>query len=127
MFHYHHADLQIQECDGILGTMEQLLGKFQNDLGTVSEEIKQLQTQSQTMSVKLKNRRAVEDHLGGFIGKMAVSNDLIDNILDSEVRIPYASRKYLLFRYSQLQYSKANVDNPSRSQVPLFLVFFSGA
>lgn len=65
--------------------MEQLLGKFQNDLGTVSEEIKQLQTQSQTMSIKLKNRRAVEEQLGGFIGKMAVSKDLIDNILDSEV------------------------------------------
>lgn len=65
--------------------MEQLLGKFQNDLGTVSEEIKQLQTQSQTMSIKLKNRRAVEEQLGTFIGKMAVSKDLIDNILDAEV------------------------------------------
>jgi hypothetical protein len=40
----------------MLSGMEQLLGKFQSDLGKVSEEIRQLQVQSQTMSTKLKNR-----------------------------------------------------------------------
>lgn len=34
---------QIRNCDGILSNMEQLLGKFQSDLGRVSEEIRQLQ------------------------------------------------------------------------------------
>lgn len=35
--------MQIRNCDGILSNMEQLLGKFQSDLGRVSEEIRQLQ------------------------------------------------------------------------------------
>ena len=35
--------MQIRNCDGILSNMEQLLGRFQSDLGRVSEEIRQLQ------------------------------------------------------------------------------------
>ncbi|GMH45399.1 hypothetical protein BSKO_13356 [Bryopsis sp. KO-2023] len=93
---------QIQECDGILETMEQLLGKFQTDLGTVSEEIKQLQTQSQTMSVKLKNRRAAEDQLGAFMSKMSVSTSLIDGVLDAEVNEDYI--EYLLMLHQHVNF-----------------------
>lgn len=45
-----------------------------------------LQVQSQTMSTKLRNRRAVEDKLGGFLEQVVVSEDLISSVLDSEVR-----------------------------------------
>jgi hypothetical protein len=34
---------QIQRCDGILEHMEGLLGRFQSDLGQVSDEIRTLQ------------------------------------------------------------------------------------
>jgi hypothetical protein len=34
---------QLQRCDGILEHMEGLLGRFQSDLGTVSDEIRTLQ------------------------------------------------------------------------------------
>lgn len=37
------APLQIQRCDGILEHMEGLLGRFQSDLGQVSDEIRTLQ------------------------------------------------------------------------------------
>eukprot|EP00803_Ostreobium_quekettii_P002813 evm.model.scf_2163.2 EVM.evm.TU.scf_2163.2 scf_2163:7928-8191(+) len=69
--------------------MEKLLGKFQTDLGQVSEEIRQLQTQSQSMSVKLKNRRAAEEKLGAFIERLAVPNDLIHGIIEAEVNEDY--------------------------------------
>ena len=65
--------------------MEQLLGKFQSELGKVSEEIRQLQVQSQTMGTKLKNRRAAEQKLGTFIEHLTVSEDMVTSILDSEV------------------------------------------
>jgi hypothetical protein len=65
--------------------MEELLGKFQTDLGQVSDEIRQLQVQSQTMSTKLKNRRAAENKLGAFVEQMAVPEDLINSVLDAEV------------------------------------------
>lgn len=38
------------------------------------------------MSTKLRNRRAVEDKLGGFLEQVVVSEDLISSVLDSEVR-----------------------------------------
>ena len=66
--------------------MEGLLGKFQTDLGQVSDEIRQLQVQSQTMSTKLKNRRAAENKLGAFVEQMAVSEDLVTSVIESEVR-----------------------------------------
>lgn len=76
---------QIKACDSILAHMEELLGKFQTDLGQVSDEIRQLQVQSQTMSTKLKNRRAAENKLGAFVEQMAVPEDLINSVLDAEV------------------------------------------
>lgn len=69
--------------------MEKMLGKFQTDLGQVSEEIRQLQSQSQTMSIKLKNRRAAEEKLGAFIERLAVPNDLIHGIMEAEVNEDY--------------------------------------
>ncbi|GFH22066.1 uncharacterized protein HaLaN_19473, partial [Haematococcus lacustris] len=67
---------QIKDCDSILAGMEQLLGKFQSDLGKVSEEIRQLQVQSSTMSTKLKNRRVTETQLGAFIEHLTVSEKM---------------------------------------------------
>ena len=83
--HFTRLSNQIHDCDRILVTMEQMLGKFQSDLGQVSEEIRQLQSQSQTMSVKLRNRRAAEEALGNFIDHIAVPDDMINSVLESEV------------------------------------------
>ena len=51
---------RMQACDGILETMEDMLGQFQSDLGNISGEIQTLQEQSLSMNVKLKNRKAVQ-------------------------------------------------------------------
>jgi hypothetical protein len=51
---------QIKECDDILVAMEGMLGRFQSDLGNISTEIRSLQEQSASMSVRLRNRRAVQ-------------------------------------------------------------------
>jgi hypothetical protein len=76
---------QITQCDGILEHMEQLLGKFQSDLGKVSDEIRALQVQSQAMSTRLKNRRTIENRLGAFIEAMAVPEEMVAGIMDAEV------------------------------------------
>lgn len=75
-----------------------MLGHFQTDLGQVSEEIRQLQSQSQTMSVKLRNRRVAEERLGNFIDRMAVPNDMISSILESEVSFQASLFRQTLFR-----------------------------
>ena len=44
--------LQIKACDGILGTMEEMLSTFQGDLKSISSEIQTLQVISNYWSVK---------------------------------------------------------------------------
>lgn len=48
---------QIRNCDAILEVMESVLGGFQSDLSSISSEIKTLQEQSLSMSVRLRNRK----------------------------------------------------------------------
>ncbi|KXZ50200.1 hypothetical protein GPECTOR_17g837 [Gonium pectorale] len=80
---------QIKTCDTILSGMEQLLAKFQSELGKVGEEIRQLQVQSQSMGTKLRNRRAAETQLGAFIEQLTVSEELVEAIMDNEVNEEY--------------------------------------
>lgn len=97
---------QIRNSDSILSGMEQLLGRFQSDLGRVSEEIRQLQVQSQTMGTKLRNRRATEQQVGSFIESVAVSEHMVASILDSEVDENYL--EYLLELDKKLRFMSLN-------------------
>ncbi|GBG65955.1 hypothetical protein CBR_g54934 [Chara braunii] len=95
---------QIRECDSILGKMEELLGGFQADLGAISSEIKNLQEQSMSMGIKLRNRKDVEGKLAKFLEDIVLSPELIDNIFEGEMNEAYLksletlSRK-LIFTY----------------------------
>lgn len=81
--------MQIQSCDEILANMEDMLGKFQGNLGNISSEIRALQEQSQGMSVRLKNRKAFEERLGSFLDNIAVSSSLIEGIVNAPVDEQY--------------------------------------
>ena len=81
--------MQIETCDGILASMEEMLGRFQGDLGNISTEIRSLQEQSQNMSVKLKNRKAAEQKLGTFLDSLAITGPLIEGIVQREVDEDY--------------------------------------
>ncbi|QDZ21285.1 vacuolar protein sorting-associated protein 52 [Chloropicon primus] len=82
---------QILECDGVLDSMEDLLGRFQSDLSEISSEIKHIQKESLNLNLKLKNRRALHEKLSVFADNMQIPPSLIDVILDSEV----SSAEYL--------------------------------
>ncbi|XP_023936642.2 vacuolar protein sorting-associated protein 52 homolog [Bicyclus anynana] len=71
---------QIEDCDEILAKMESMLLVFQNDLGSISNEIISLQKRSVSMSVQLTNRQALKGPLASFIEDMAVSETLIFGI-----------------------------------------------
>ena len=83
---------QISSCDTILGTMEEMLGKFQSDLGNISTEIRALQEQSQSMSVRLRNRKAAELQLGAFLDSLALPAPLIDGILQPKSDAAFQAR-----------------------------------
>lgn len=76
---------QMQECDGVLARMQEMLLGFQVDLGGISEEIKYLQDESQSMSVRLKNRRAVEEKLRYFLDNANISPQHGKAILEGTV------------------------------------------
>ncbi|KAK9838884.1 hypothetical protein WJX74_005159 [Apatococcus lobatus] len=95
---------QISSCDTILASMEDMLGKFQGDLGNISTEIRALQEQSQSMSVKLKNRRAAEGRLGGFIEALALPPALVEGIMQSDVNETF--QENLLLLHKKLDYAE---------------------
>ena len=85
---------QISSCDAILATMEEMLGKFQADLGNISSEIRALQEQSQSMSVRLRNRKAAEARLGAFLENVAIPPALIDGVLLAPPDAGFAVRSF---------------------------------
>jgi len=76
---------QMQECDAVLARMQEMLLGFQADLGGISEEIKHLQDESLSMSIRLKNRRAAEERLHKFIDNSSISPDMASNIVNPSV------------------------------------------
>jgi hypothetical protein len=76
---------QMQDCDSVLARMQEMLLGFQVDLGGISEEIKFLQDESQSMSVRLKNRRAVEKRLRVFLDNCNIAPEHGEAILNGPV------------------------------------------
>lgn len=72
---------EIEQCDNVLEAIEGLLGKYASDLATVSNDIRALQEQSQTMNLKLKNRRALQGGLSDFVERVAILPSLIHTIM----------------------------------------------
>eukprot|EP01038_Epipyxis_sp_PR26KG_P011064 gene11064-14850_t len=72
---------QMQECDSVLARMEEMLHGFQADLGEISEEIKHLQDDSLSMSIRLKNRRAAEEKLHKFLENSTILPSMASNIM----------------------------------------------
>ena len=64
---------QMQQCDSVLARMEEMLHGFQADLGEISAEIRNLQDDSLSMSIKLKNRREVQQTLHSFVRNAVIS------------------------------------------------------
>ena len=69
--------------------MESVLGGFQASLGSVSEEIKQLQSQSYHMNLRLRNRRQAEERLGKFLEDMVIPETLIQVLAHGEIDDDY--------------------------------------
>ncbi|CAG9566819.1 unnamed protein product [Danaus chrysippus] len=83
---------QIEDCDGILARMESMLLVFQNDLGSISNEIISLQKRSVNMSVQLSNRQALKGPLSSFIEDIVVSETLIFGINN----VPVVDKEFMI-------------------------------
>lgn len=76
---------QMEECDAVLARMQEMLLGFQEDLGGISEEIKDLQNKSLSMNIKLKNRRAAEELIHKFLDQTSIDPEVANIIAHSPI------------------------------------------
>eukprot|EP01100_Stratorugosa_tubuloviscum_P008663 TRINITY_DN3601_c0_g1_i3.p1 TRINITY_DN3601_c0_g1~~TRINITY_DN3601_c0_g1_i3.p1 ORF type:complete len:694 (+),score=255.39 TRINITY_DN3601_c0_g1_i3:44-2125(+) len=84
-----NLQIEIDDCDGILSKMEDLLTKFQSNLGNIGQEIKSLQDQSSSLSLKLQNRKVVGEKVSKFIDDILIPPKLIKLLCEEEVNEKY--------------------------------------
>ena len=80
---------QIKICDNILIKMQSLLIHFKSDLGVISSKIKNLQNNSMSMSIKLKNSTNAEQILNKFVSKVSMNKEFINKITVGELDMIY--------------------------------------
>ena len=95
---------QIRDCDGVLDSLESMLRSFQGDLASISAQIKFLQDESLSMNVKLRNRKAAETQLSGFIDNLVVPPQLVSSISEGEVNEAYL--EYVLELNKKVAFAK---------------------
>lgn len=79
---------EMKSCDNILQLMEDMLGTFQKDLGSISSEIQCLQDKSLEMSVKLVNRQQLKGKLSVFLDDIVITPAMLDTICTTSVSEP---------------------------------------
>jgi len=97
---------EIVATDTVLEKMEKMLGAFQSDLSTISDEIKMLQGDSLSMNVKLRNRRALQSLMTEYVSSVVVSPQLVRQICDDEINDSYLD--YLTELNKKLEHVKQN-------------------
>ncbi|CAE8584800.1 unnamed protein product, partial [Polarella glacialis] len=80
---------EIMATDAVLEKMERMLGTFQSDLSTISDEIRMLQGDSLQMNMKLRNRRALQSLMSEYVSSVVVSPQLVRQICDEEINEAY--------------------------------------
>lgn len=80
---------ELTSCNKELQNMENLLEEFKNSLGQVSTDINMLQTQSSDITIKLNNRKKVEEYLSEFTSQITITKDFSDKINDGPVDTSY--------------------------------------
>jgi hypothetical protein len=75
----------IRACDDVLNSVEINLTSFQNDLAAVSAEIETLQARSTALSVRLENRKIVENGLGPIVEEISISPAVVRKIVEGAI------------------------------------------
>ena len=107
-----HTD--IRSCADILGQMETMLVGFHKDLAAKSEEISELQTQSLSLNLKLKNRRQLEGALASLVDQMVIPPELVQKVFTAELDENYAS--ILADLQAKLMFVAAGKGQPASEQ-----------
>ena len=81
----------IKSCDQTLENMQMMLRGFQDHLGGLSSEIKQLQGDTLSLNIKLSNRREAEASIVKFVDSLNFDPSFMSAINDGDVNESYAA------------------------------------
>lgn len=110
---------KMQECDGVLARMEEMLHGFQADLGEISAEIKHLQSDSLSMSIRLKNRREAETLLHKFVENGGIPPWVASTIVSDYISDEFLNAIVLLSdKLKYLEQTEPAVDGSSLDIAP---------
>ncbi|KAJ8609322.1 hypothetical protein CTAYLR_009110 [Chrysophaeum taylorii] len=76
---------QMRECDEGLEAMQETLGAFGRQLGGLAEEVRRVEEASTAMTVKLRNRKAAERGLAGYLRRLVLPSDAEEVVETREV------------------------------------------
>lgn len=80
---------EINVCNQELKNMENLLEEFKNSLGQVSQDINMLQSQSSDITIKLNNRKKIEEYLSEFTSQINITKDFKEKVENGPVDPSY--------------------------------------
>lgn len=94
--------------------MQDMLHGFQTDLGGISNEIKNLQDSSNSMNIKLRNRKAAQGRFKYFLDRVAVADELVYGICEEQVSENYVD--FLQDLSSKLAYARCESTGEAKAQ-----------
>jgi len=115
----------LEDCDLILASLQEMLLGFSADLGGLSGDIKALQTESQSLGCQLVNRKNALNMFRGYLGRGVVSPHLCDVICNGHVNENFVQcvmeidRKwrYLKGKSTEFTFDKVPEDLPSGEEL----------
>lgn len=115
----------LEDCDLILASLQEMLLGFSADLGGLSGDIKALQTESQSLGCKLVNRKNALNMFRGYLGRGIVSPHLCDIICNGHINenfvqcVTEIDRKWRYLKGNSTEYTfdKVPEDLPSGEEL----------
>lgn len=112
---------EISTCSQAVEAMEDLIAHLKASFGQLSEDISELQEQSQSITAKLQNRKNLEKYLGDVTREATLTPDFIEKVGSGEVGPAYVSLIEELDRKLKFAHRKDmdTTQATEESQVPL--------
>ena len=110
---------EIKQTDQNLETIENSLSQFKDSLGQLSSDICTLQTRSQAITIKLTNRKNLEQHLGQYARDISLSREFINQIVNGVVDHRYTVCVQQLNRKLELVKGFSNSEPSQNRKYPV--------
>jgi hypothetical protein len=118
---------EIETCDTVLTSLQEMLFGFQADLGGLSSDIRLLQEQSHTLEVQLRNRKRAELLLRSFLEQIVIPPNIAQVICHKDVNATFMECvETLNAKYANVCSTLETLENMHKQEQRQLLVGGSG-